>query len=81
MIDLFLVKKDTLRYVQHVMTLKGIGRGLLDHRVVLCYARLVVAWIRRRDVVDGARRVRSEKLKKHQYREGYARTVERKRLE
>ena len=36
---------------------------------------------RRRDVVDGARRVRSEKLKKHQYREGYARTVERKRLE
>ena len=29
----------------------------------------------------GTRRVRSEKLKEHQYREGYARSLEGKRVE
>ena len=35
----------------------------------------------RREVVDGARRIRSEKLREHQYREGYARSLEGKRVE
>ena len=38
-------------------------------------------WIKRREVVDGARRIRSEKLSKHQYREGYARSLEGNRVE
>ena len=35
----------------------------------------------RRKVVVGARRIRNEKLKEHQYREGYARSLEGKELE
>ena len=37
--------------------------------------------IKGREVVVGGRRVRSEKLREHQYREGYARSLEGKRVE
>ena len=39
------------------------------------------AWLKRREVVVGARRIRSEKLMEHQYGERYARSLERKRVE
>ena len=39
MIDLVLVKRDMLQYVQDV---RGMGHGLSDHYVVLCKVRLVV---------------------------------------
>ena len=48
------------------------GRSLSDHYVVLFKVRLVGAWIKRREVMVGARRIRSEKLREHLYREGYA---------
>ena len=67
-IDLILVKKDMLRYVQNVRAGRGIVRGLLDHPVVLCEVRLVGAWIKRREVADGTRMTNSEKLREHQYR-------------
>ena len=35
MIDLVLVKKDMLRYVQDVRAARGMGRGLSNHYVVL----------------------------------------------
>ena len=54
------------------------GQGLSDHHAVLCKFRLVGAWIKRREVVDGAW---SEKLREHQYREGYVRSLEGKRVE
>ena len=54
------------------------GQSLSDHHVVLCKVRLVGVWIKRREVVVGARRIRSEKLREHQYREGYARSLEGK---
>ena len=38
-------------------------------------------WIKRREVVVGSRRITSEKLRKDRYREGYARSLEEKRLE
>ena len=57
------------------------GRGLSGHYVLLCKIRLVGAWIKRREVVVGARRIRSEKLREHQYREGYGRSLEGKELE
>ena len=38
-------------------------------------------WIKKREVVDGARRIRSEELREHQYREGYSTSLERKRVE
>ena len=65
-IDLVLVKKDMLHYVQDVKAVKGMRRGLSGHHVVLCKVRLVDTWIRR-EMVNGVRRIRSEKLREHQY--------------
>ena len=48
--------------------------------VVLCKVKLVGTWIKRREVVVGARRIRSEKLREHQYREGSARSLEGKEV-
>ena len=49
--------------------------------MVLCEIRLVEAWLTRREVVGGARRVISEKLREDRYREGYTRSLEGKRIE
>ena len=68
MIDLVLVKMDMLRYVQDVRAVRGIGRSLSDHHAVLCKVRLVGSWIKRREGVDGTRRIRSEKLREYQHR-------------
>ena len=38
-------------------------------------------WIKRREVVLGARRIRSEKQREDLYREGYARSLETERVE
>ena len=75
MIDLVLVMRDMLRYVQDVRAARGMGRGISDHHVVLCKVRLVGAWIKRREVVVKARRIRSEKLREHHHRERYARSL------
>ena len=66
MIDLVLVKKEMLRYVQDVTVVRGMGRGLSDHHVVLRKFRLIGARIMWREVVTKARRIRSEKLRGHQ---------------
>ena len=42
---------------------------------------MVRAWINKREVVVGARRIRSKKLREYQYRERYARSLEGKRIE
>ena len=47
--------------MQDVRAVGGMGRGLSDHHVILCKVSLVGAWIKRREVVAGARRIRSEK--------------------
>ena len=80
MIDLVLVKKNMLCFKQDVGVVRGMGCGLSDHHIVLCKVSLVGTWIKRREVVDGARRTRSEKLRGYQYREGYARPLEGKRI-
>ena len=41
MIDLALVKRDILRYMQDMRVVRGMGRGLSDHYVVLSKVRLV----------------------------------------
>ena len=43
--------------------MRGIGHSISDHHVVLCKVRLVGAWIKRREVVVGARKIRSDKLR------------------
>ena len=57
------------------------GMKPFDHYFVLCKVRLIGSWIKRREVVVGARRITSKKLKEHQYREGYARSLEEKEVE
>ena len=54
-ISLVLAKKVIIRYVQDVRAVRGMRRALSDHHVVL--------WIKRTEVVNGARRIRSEKLR------------------
>ena len=65
------VKKDMLRYVQGVRPVSGMGRGLSDHYVVHLKFRRVVTCIKRRELVERTRRIRSESLREHQQREGY----------
>ena len=72
---LVLVKKDMLCFVPDVRAVRGMGRNISDHHVVLCKVRLVVTLINRREVVDGAWSIKSEKLRVHQYKEGYARSL------
>ena len=62
MIDMVLVKKDMLRYVKDLREVRGMERGHSDHHVLVCKVRLVGAWIKRREVLVGARRTKSEKL-------------------
>ena len=81
MIDLVLVKKDMLRYVQDVRAVRGMGRCLSEHYVVRCKVRLLEVWIKRREVVVGVKRFMSEKLRVHQYRREYARSLEGKGVE
>ena len=52
MIDLVLVKKDMRRFVQDVRAVRGTGREILDHHVVMCKVRLVGTWINMSEVVD-----------------------------
>ena len=59
MIDLGLVKKDMLRYVLDVWAVRGMGRGLSYRHLVLFKVRLLGSWIKRREVVAGARRIRN----------------------
>ena len=81
MIDLVLVKKAMLLYVQDVWVVRGIGRSLSNSDAVLYQVRLVGMWIRRREVVNGTRRNRSEKYRKYQYMVGYVRCLESKIVE
>ena len=60
---------------------RRIGRGLSDQHAVLCKLKLAGAWIKRREVVAGPTRIRSQKLRIHQYRERYARSLEGKGVE
>ena len=54
MIDLVLGKYDMLRFVKDVRAVRGMGRGLSDHHVVLYKVRLVGAWIKWREEKGGS---------------------------
>ena len=53
MIDILLVKREMLRYVQDVRVVGEMGRCLSDQHVALCKVRLVGAWIKRIAMVVG----------------------------
>ena len=44
---------------------RGMGRSLSEHYVVLCKVRLVGGCIKMRDVAVGARRISSKKLREY----------------
>ena len=50
---------------------RGIGWALLDHHNEMRKVRLVDDWIKRKEEMNADRRIRSEKLREHQYIEGY----------
>ena len=45
MIDLVMVKKTMLHYVQDVRAVRGMGRGLSNHRVLVRKVRFRSTWI------------------------------------
>ena len=57
MVNRVLVRKDFLPYVQDVRAVRAMGQDLSDHYVLLYKFRLVGTWIKRREVVDEARRI------------------------
>ena len=63
MIDLMLMKKDMVWFVQDVRAVRGLEHGISDHHIVLCKGSLVGTGIKRKEVVNRDRRIRSEKLK------------------
>ena len=69
MIDLVLVKKAMMPYVQDLMAIR---RMEVSHIIMYCVK--LVRW----EVVNGVRRTRCEKLREHKYLEGYARCLESK---
>ena len=66
---------------QDVRAVRGMGQGISDHHVVLCKVRLVGTWIKRGEVVDGARRIINEKLREHHYTKRYTGSFGGKRVE
>ena len=70
-----LVKKVKLCYVRAV---RRLGQGLSDH-VVLRKVRLAGRWDKRREVVNGAMTIKSEKRREHQYVEGSVRCHKREK--
>ena len=61
--DLVLAKKYMLHYVQDERAMR---LGLKDHHVLRREVRFVGAWMKKRGVVDGARRIKSLKQRENQ---------------
>ena len=80
MIDLVLEKKDMLHYWQNRRIVREMGPRLSDHHAVMCKVRLVGTWIRRREGMNWAGNIRSEKLRELLYIEKYGRFLKGKRL-
>ena len=72
--------RSTAKDAQDVRVMRGMGRDISDHHVVPWEVRFLGTWIKRREVVDRAMRIISEKLREHHYREEYARSLEGKRV-
>jgi hypothetical protein len=81
MIDLVLVKKDMLKYVMDVKSVRGLRMGISDHYIVLCKIKFVGAWMGRkvRRVEKG--RIRSEKLSEQGSKEEYVVKLMNKEVE
>ena len=63
-------REEVVSMVNLVYDVKGVGgmgQVFSDHHVVLCKVRLVGIWVKRREVVNGVRNIRSEKLRENQY--------------
>ena len=59
-----------LQYERHLKVMKGLRHDLSDYHV-LCKLGWWIHGLIGREIVNSSSRIRSEKLKKHQYIEGY----------
>ena len=67
LIDVVLVKKDLLHYVQNMRVVRGMGHEV--SHIILLYCVKLGWWVLglRREMVTGVGRIRSEKLMEYQY--------------
>jgi hypothetical protein len=75
MIDVVLVKKEMLKYVMDVKSVRGLGMGISDHYIVLCKIKFVGAWMGKKVRRVEVGRLTSEKLSDQSYKEEYVRAL------
>src|SRR5678816_3166872 len=80
MIDFVLVKKEMLKYVLDVKSVRGLGMGLSDH-YVLCKIKLVGAWMERKVIRKEVGKIKGEKLSEQDNKEKYVRALASKSVE
>ena len=75
MADFVFMKRDA-KYVHDMQTVRGMKQGTSDRSVLLCKFKLMGIQICKRGEVNGAGRIKSQKLREQHYKEGFARTLE-----
>src|SRR5678815_16083 len=81
MIDSVLVKKEMLKYVFDVKSVRGLGMGLSDHYFVLCKIKLVGAWMEGKVIRKEVGKIKSEKLSEQDNKGKYVRALASKSVE
>src|SRR5678815_5157894 len=81
MTDFVFVKKEMLKYVLDVKSVRGLGMGLSDHYVVLCKIKLVGAWTERKVIQKEVGKIKSEKLSEQGNKDKYVRALASKSVE
>ena len=64
------VHRNILKYAYDMKTMKILGHSISDHTLLLCKVGYVD---RRKEEVNNARRIKSEKLRRQKYKERYGR--------
>ena len=75
LIDVVLVKKEMLKYVMDVKSVRGMGMGISDHYIVLCKIKFVGAWMEKKGRGMEVGRIRSERLSEQSCKEEYSRIL------
>ena len=81
MIDLVLVKKEMLKYMLDVKSVRCLEMGLSDHYVVLCKIKLVGTWMERKVIRKEVGKIKSEKFSEQGNKDKYVRTLASKSVE
>jgi len=77
MIDYVMVRKEMLRDVCDVLSVRGLGGGLSDHMIVLCKMRMKGVWLKQQRRTNDAVRIKSERLREEMYKNEYVEGIQR----